>query len=82
MKRVIYVIVFISILTICSAWDQDDMEIFDLYEEINGTFYELLGINQVSMFIIFARQHLPAIYVYHTAYHYDFIPSMVAFMWH
>jgi len=28
------------------AWDQVDMEIFDLYEEVNGTFYELLGLSQ------------------------------------
>lgn len=32
------------------AWDQDDLEIFDLVEEVNENFYELLKIKQVMGF--------------------------------
>lgn len=32
------------------AWDQDDLEIFDLVEEVNQNFYELLKIKQVIWF--------------------------------
>lgn len=42
------------ILLICfnltNAWDNDDLEIFDLVEEIKDNFYEVLGINQVFKF--------------------------------
>lgn len=33
------------------AWDNDDLEIFDLVELINQNFYELMGINTVSKII-------------------------------
>lgn len=32
---------------IASAWDQDDLDIFDLVEEINSNFYTVLGVQQV-----------------------------------
>lgn len=32
------------------AWDQDDLEIFDLVEEVNENFYELLKLKQVMWF--------------------------------
>lgn len=32
-----------------SAWDNDDLEIFDLVELINQDFYKLMGINRVSL---------------------------------
>ena len=32
----------------CSdAWDTDEMELFDLVEEVNGNFYDILGVEQV-----------------------------------
>lgn len=31
-----------------SAWDNDDLEIFDLVEEINENFYKVLNVEQVS----------------------------------
>nr|CAG4637277.1 EOG090X0BHG [Ceriodaphnia reticulata] len=40
------VIVLVSFLSICSAWDQSDIEIFDLVEEINQNFYDVLGVLQ------------------------------------
>ena len=40
-------ILLVIVPTTCLAFDQVDLEIFDLYEEVNGTFYELLGIEKV-----------------------------------
>lgn len=42
----------VVLLTLCSlrsafAWDNDDLEIFDLVELINLNFYKLMGINEV-----------------------------------
>lgn len=31
-----------------SAWDNDDLEIFDLVEEINENFYKVLNVEPVS----------------------------------
>lgn len=33
-----------------SAWDQEELEIFDLVEEINENFYTLLKVQQVIEF--------------------------------
>jgi len=30
------------------CWDTDDLELFDLVEEVNQNFYELLGVSNVS----------------------------------
>lgn len=29
------------------AWDNDDLEVFDVVEEVNQNFYDVLGITQV-----------------------------------
>lgn len=34
-----------------SAWDQEELEIFDLVEEINQNFYTVLKVEQVIDFI-------------------------------
>lgn len=44
----ICLVIFLSIFSMCSAWDQSELEIFDLVEEINQNFYDLLGVPQVS----------------------------------
>lgn len=36
------------LLSSCHAWDQSELEIFDLIEEINQNFYDVLGVPQVS----------------------------------
>lgn len=41
------VIVGLSVNNV-SAWDQDELEIFDLVEEINQNFYSILKVEQVS----------------------------------
>lgn len=49
MKLVIWSLLF---LTVCNpraalAWDNDDLEIFDLVELIDQNFYKMMGINEV-----------------------------------
>jgi len=46
MEGIIQAVVLVLAVATCSAWEQDDMEIYDLYEEVNGTFYEFLGISE------------------------------------
>ena len=41
-----------GIINSSQAWDIDDYELFDLVEETNKTFYEVLGLEKV-----FARHH-------------------------
>jgi len=42
----IHTLIFTSLLLICSAYDNDDYEIFDLVEEVKENFYTLLSISQ------------------------------------
>jgi DnaJ homolog subfamily C member 1 len=35
------------LLACVRAWGSDEMELFDLVEEVNQNFYEVLGIKQV-----------------------------------
>lgn len=40
---------------VVSSWDQDDLDIFDLVEEINENFYTVLKIQQVIEYFFFIR---------------------------
>lgn len=33
------------------AWDEDDLEVFDVVEEVGQNFYELMGITRVIFYI-------------------------------
>jgi hypothetical protein len=35
------------------AWDNIDLELFDLVEEVRTNFYEVLGVPQVSSFFLY-----------------------------
>ncbi|GFR90677.1 DnaJ homolog subfamily C member 1-like [Elysia marginata] len=35
-----------ALLSSCYSWDTDDLEIFDLVEEVNANFYDVFGISQ------------------------------------
>lgn len=49
MTRVaVLALMLLSVLAPATAWDNDDLEIFDLVELINKNFYEELGLKQVS----------------------------------
>lgn len=43
--------VFVASVDFVAAWDQEEFEIFDLVEEINQNFYNVLKVEQVSPFI-------------------------------
>lgn len=36
-------------VTTIHCWDNEELEIFDLVEEINKNFYEFMGISQVRI---------------------------------
>lgn len=38
----------LAFVTLTAAWDTEELEIFDLVEEINENFYTVLGVQQVS----------------------------------
>ena len=40
------VLLFLSPVTL--AWDNDEMDLFDLVEEVNKNFYEVMGLDQAS----------------------------------
>lgn len=50
MHKYIFVFVLICIAGTKQtfAWDNDELEIFDLVEEINENFYKILNVEQVS----------------------------------
>ena len=41
------ILVFLLSSKCSDAWDTDEMELFDLVEEVNGNFYDILGVEQV-----------------------------------
>lgn len=53
---VVAVAVVLAVLaTPTECWDTKEMEMFDLVEEVNQNFYEVMGISQVSGFLFFFR---------------------------
>lgn len=45
MRREVFVL--FTLILCARAWDDDDFEVFDVVEEVNQNFYELLGVTQV-----------------------------------
>ncbi|KOB68349.1 DnaJ-26, partial [Operophtera brumata] len=43
------VLVLLSVVLTASAWDEADFEVFDVVEEVNQNFYELLGVKQDAL---------------------------------
>lgn len=57
MKYFIFIFSFLitTIISTTNAWDTEELEIFDLVEEINTNFYGVLGVQQVIIiFFIFS----------------------------
>lgn len=46
-----YLIVLTVLICGVHCWDHQELEIFDLVEEINENFYTVLGINQVCLYL-------------------------------
>jgi hypothetical protein len=46
------IILFISLCFVCqtSAWFQQELELFDLVEEVNENFYSVMQVTPVSIF--------------------------------
>ncbi|KAK7109665.1 dnaJ homolog subfamily C member 1-like [Littorina saxatilis] len=44
--RLLRAALFVLLLNRCLAWDNDELEIFDLVEEVNANFYDVLGVGQ------------------------------------
>lgn len=42
------IVQFLDSFTISAAWDNDELEVFDVVEEVNQNFYDLLGVSQVK----------------------------------
>ena len=45
--RLLRTAVFLVIFNRCLAWDNAELELFDLVEEVNANFYDVLGVGQV-----------------------------------
>lgn len=41
------VLCFLDVFRSSCAWDNDELEVFDVVEEINQNFYDVLGVTQV-----------------------------------
>lgn len=44
---------FFNIYQFTNAWDNEELEVFDVVEEVNQNFYEVLGVPQVCFTYIF-----------------------------
>lgn len=53
MKTATLAILIYLTINCASAWDTEELEIFDLVEEINQNFYTVLGVQQVLQKFIF-----------------------------
>lgn len=42
----------LNVFRSCHAWDNDDLEVFDVVEEVNENFYNVLGVTQVFLIYI------------------------------
>lgn len=42
------ILLFLTFIWSAAAWDDDDLEVFDVVEEVNQNFYELMGVPQVK----------------------------------
>lgn len=52
MNFLLNIISALLLLSICKqtfAWDTEELEVFDVVEEVNQNFYELLGVPQVNI---------------------------------
>ena len=47
--------VILSQITSSRCWDNEELELFDLVEEVNQNFYEVMGVDQVRIAIAIGR---------------------------
>lgn len=46
--KLVYVLTWTILSHTAFSWDTDDLELFDLVEEVNRNFYDVLGVPSVS----------------------------------
>lgn len=44
------VLCFLDAFRSSCAWDNDELEVFDVVEEVNQNFYDVLGVTQVFLY--------------------------------
>jgi len=49
MENTLAVIILITVIKSAKSWENSDLEMFDLVEEVGQNFYEVLGIPQVRL---------------------------------
>lgn len=49
LKCIYCIIINLVLINSAQAWDSDQLEIFDLVEEVNQNFYNLLNVSQVRI---------------------------------
>lgn len=47
-RQFLIVAAIVCLLAKAQAWGSDEMELFDLVEDVNKNFYEVLGVSQVK----------------------------------
>ena len=40
---------FLGSVQVCLSWDQDELDLFDLVEEVGESFYEVLHVKEVGL---------------------------------
>jgi hypothetical protein len=50
-----WLLLFFLSLDAVQCWDNEELEIFDLVEEVNTNFYTLLGVSEVNVKIILGK---------------------------
>lgn len=59
-SALVVVALFLGRIQGCYCWDQEDLDLFDLVEEVGQSFYEVLQVDEVIAFILLCRQCLLA----------------------
>lgn len=56
----VHVLLFLSFSLGVYGWDDGDLEVFDVVEEVNSNFYELLGVKQVKQSSCTTQTKIPS----------------------
>lgn len=68
-RAAVLALLLLSVLAPATAWDNDDLEIFDLVELINKNFYEQMGLKPVRIRYVDETNHYFTLVHYQTAFH-------------
>lgn len=54
----LWVVLAMVVLPSAHCWDSEELEMFDLVEEVNQNFYEVMGVGQVGKMMKVLGSHL------------------------